>query len=111
MTTVHLIVVHGNRAAILHWHMSANYTCDSEHIISFLSDYDECTNLDHGCVCDSLLPDCVAQCNNVDGTYTCSCEAGYYILDTDLLTCIGGCSSDIQYLVVVGVPMIYNSTL
>ena len=64
-----------------------------------ITELNECTSNVHNCACSSsLIPviGCTAVCNDVPGTYTCSCSAGYE-LGPDGFTCIGislvlGCS-------------------
>jgi hypothetical protein len=45
-----------------------------------LSDVNECVGGNHGCQ---------HQCNNTEGSFVCSCNAGYTLNATDSKTCLG----------------------
>ncbi len=55
--------------------------------LCYVSDLNECAEDVSECSCSN--PEfCTFTCHNNDGSYSCSCSAGYEI-DTDKKTCIG----------------------
>lgn len=67
-----------------HHHTGDTISC----ALSSVKDADECTTDAQQCTCNGLEL-CEASCQNTVGSYTCSCNEGFVLSETNDKECIG----------------------